>query len=428
MLLAVLVAGCSGGDPADPVDPVDPGGSSPTASTTAEPTDDPPSVTIGLEQVATGLTTPVGIVSPPAEPERVFVVDAVGVVSEIGPEQALTTFLDLRDKVLDLSPDRTDDRGLLGLAFHPDYAANGRAFVFYTAPPRASGQDHVNVLSELSALPDRSGLDPASEQVLLEVPQVFAVHSGGQLLFDQTGALLVFVGDGGDPNVNAQDPATLLGKVLRLDVDTQPGAAAAAADNPPIEGGRPEVYALGLRHPWRVSADPETDRVLMSEPAPGRFQEVNALAPAANYGWPLPMPAFCLPLPGDATTPACVTGPDGQDLTVAVAEYGPGLGDIVSGAHVYRGTAVPALDGLLVVSEWGQDAGTGQIVGGRVHVADATGDPPWTVVETDFAPAFGRALIWGLDADGTGELYLLVMSGLASVEGDGSVLKIVPAT
>jgi glucose/arabinose dehydrogenase len=254
--------------------------------------------------------------------------------------------------VLPLDPDNADDRGLLGLAFHPAYAENGRAFVFRTSPPDpGSDADHVNVVSELRALPDGSGLDPATERVLLEVPQRQAVHSGGQLLFDDGGALLVFLGDGGDRSVTAQDPQSLLGKVLRLDVDAPPGQAA------------PEVYASGLRHPWRVSYDAETDRVLIAEPAADRDQEVNILQAGANYGWDLEMPDGCLPSRGSTPPPACVRGPDGQELTLPAAEYERRLGHIVSGAHIYRGTAVPELAGKLVMSDLGQNTRTGQVIG-----------------------------------------------------------------
>lgn len=406
----VCLAACTAAPTGGSAAPSPSSSPSPSPSPTAEAA---PPVRVGTELVASGLTLPVGIVWPPGEPDRTLVVDAVGLVSTLGADGSLTTFLDVRDRVVALDPDDADDRGLLGLAFHPAYAENGRAFAFRTRPPDPGSEaDHVNVLSELRALPDRSGLDPASEQVLLEVPQHQAVHSGGQLLFDADDALLVFLGDGGERNATAQDPASLLGKVLRLDVDAVPGAP-------------PEVHASGLRHPWRVSIDEESSRVLIAEPAADREQEVNVLAAGANYGWDLEMPDGCLTAQGP-TPPACLHGSDGQALTLPVAEYERRLGQIVSGAHVYRGAAMPELTDKLVLSDLGQNTSTGQPIGGRINVADAGGEPPWTVVPAEFAGDAPRGLFWGLDSDAAGELYLLVVAATAPPAGLGSVHRLVP--
>lgn len=403
-VLIVVLAACTGSEPvARPEPPTTP---APTLSE-AEP------VRVAFEPVASGLTLPVALVSPPGD-DRTLVVDAVGVVSELGADGALTAFADLRDRVLPLDPDSPDLRGLLGLAFHPDYAENGRAFVFRTrAPdPGSTGVDHVNVVSELRALPGGDGLDPATERVLLEVAQRQAVHSGGQLLFDD-GALLVFLGDGGERNAAAQDPGSLLGKVLRLDVDA-PGQA-------------PWVEASGLRHPWRISHDAQTDQVLMAEPAADHEQEVNVLRAGANYGWDLEMPDSCLPSGGGTPPQACLRGPGGQELTLPAAEYERRLGYIVSGAHIYRGSAIPELTGKLVMSDLGQNTATGQIVGGRINVADIDRDPPWPVQPAEITGPTPPGLFWGMDTDADGELYVLTVAGTAPPAGLGAVYRVVPA-
>ena len=226
--------------------------------------------------------------------------------------------------------------------------------------------------------------------------------------------MLVFVGDGLRSG-ESQVLTSRFGKVLRLDIDG-------------CDALRAAPFALGLRHPWRVSFDEPSGQTFIVEPNfESRFQEVNVLERGANYGWNLDIPPSCYP-DGGPLDPGCERGPNGEVLTPPVAEYGPEFGLIVSGARIYRGTEIPALAGKLVITEWGVSSiGTG--TQGSLLVADATGEAPWQVGELpvgEDSPGAGD-LFWGLGADGAGELYVLTMADIAPVDGDGAVYRIVAA-
>lgn len=394
-----------------------------TSSTSETPagSDPPPSgapaeeAAVGFELVADGLTAPIAMVVPPGEPERRLVVDQAGVVLELSSDDLLAEqpFLDVSDEIVELNTQRDDERGLLGLAFHPQWQDNRSVFAFYTAEPPEdadSAVDHINVLSEFTVTEDGAGVDPSSEEVVLSFEQEGGSHAAGQLAFEQAGTLLVFVGDGLDA-ASAQDPYSLFGKVLRLDVDS----------DPPSD---PEIVASGLRHPWRLGFDEQS--ILIAEPNfTSRFQEVNVFEDGADYGWDLDIAEECYPLEPASSDLDCVEGPGGERLTPPAAEYGPDLGLIVSGARIYRGDEIPALQGQLVISEWGVSS-TGVRGPGSLLIADPSGDPPWQVsaLETSEEASAG-GMFWGLGQDGDGELYVLTMGDTAPVPGDGGVYRLV---
>src|SRR3954454_2122148 len=268
-----------------------------------------PVADVEVETVARGLTAPVGLVALPGAHGRALVVEQTGLVSllDLG-SGTKTEFLDLRDRVVPLMPDY-DERGLLGLAFHPDFATNGRMFAYYgAASPAASPavQDHVNVLSEFHVDPAHPGTaDAASEQVILQFGQPQFNHSGGGLGFGPDGLLYLGTGDGGgqgdaseghSPQGNAQDLQKLNGKILRIDVDgTKPYAI--PADNPFAGGGagRPEIYAWGFRNPWRLTWEPGgARRLLVSDVGYGRYEELDDVVKGANYGWRIREGRHCL--------------------------------------------------------------------------------------------------------------------------------------
>ena len=182
------------------------------------------------------------------------------------------------------------ERGLLGLALHPDWPDVGRAFVHYT------DLNGNTVLSEVAGTQDGDGppiLDPASERVLLQEIQPYSNHNGGQIAFGPDGYLWMGLGDGGagdDPHGHGQDTSTLLGSILRLDVST-PGAYAIPPDNPFADGGagRPEIYLFGLRNPWRFSFDPQTGALWIADVGQNAFEEIDRVDPVAdagaNLGW-----------------------------------------------------------------------------------------------------------------------------------------------
>lgn len=403
--IGALLAACAPGDDPDPGPSTAP--SPPAAAAPVEP------VRITVERVADGLTAPIALVAPPDDPDRTLVVDQGGTVRELTSRglAAGPPFLDVRRRIVELRQGQDDERGLLGVAFDPAYAQSRRLYVFRTAPT-GGGASHRNVLSEFRA--DRSGrrVDLSTERELWSAPQQNPSHAAGQLHVDESGRLLLFLGDGQQPEA-AQDPASPQGKVLRFDL-ARPDA-------------EPELLASGMRHPWRLSVDEPAGQLLFSEPNfRSQHQEVNAFTEQADYGWGLPVPGSCWGVSGDTPDPGCLTT-DQQTLQPPVAEYGPELGLIVAGAHIYRGAGLPALGGRLVTADWGISS-SGSGVGGRLLVSAPVDRPPYRLSEAEIVglPA-NRLWFWGLGRDSAGELYLLTMRGRAPVPGRGAIYRLVSA-
>jgi glucose/arabinose dehydrogenase len=238
-----------------------------------------------LEPVATGLTSPVFVTHADDRSNRLFVVEQAGTIRvlQAGASSA-TLFLDVRAKVLS-----GGERGLLGLAFHPLYESNGRFFIYYTRVP-----DGAIVIAEYGTSANPNVANP-DERILLVIPHpLFANHNGGMLAFGPGGYLFIGVGDGGssnDPGNNAQNLDALLGKILRINIDTPDSANgtpySAPASNPFVNAaGRDEIYAFGLRNPWRFSFDRRTDALWVADVGQGDREEVDApLLAGRNYGW-----------------------------------------------------------------------------------------------------------------------------------------------
>ena len=311
---------------------------SPNPSETPTAEDSP---AIALEPVADGLVSPIGLTGAPSG--WMLVNEQPGSVVAVHPKRGeRAVVVDLRDRM-----SSGGERGLLGLALHPEWPAVGRAFVHYTD---LAGN---HVVSELSGTQDGEGpptLDPASEMVLLRVDQPYSNHNGGQIAFGPDGHLWIGLGDGGsgdDPHGHGQDTSTLLGSILRLDVST-PGAYAIPVDNPFADGsgGLPEIYLFGLRNPWRFSFDPETGALWIADVGQDAFEEINRIDPVtdggANLGWNVMEAAHCFADAGCST--------DG--LMLPLAEYGRDNGCSVTGGHVYRGTGVPGLAGWYLFADY----------------------------------------------------------------------------
>lgn len=370
-----------------------PGASAP-APTAGEIADPPPAV--ALQPIAEGLSAPIGIASAPGG--WLIVNEQSGHALSIDPASGETvTTLDIRDRV-----GSGGERGLLGLVLHPNWPADGRAFVHYSD---SSGN---TVLSEFSGTQEGAGppvLDPASEQELLTAEQPFGNHNGGQLAFGPDGYLWMALGDGGsggDPLGNGQNPMTLLGSILRLDVATA-GGYAIPDDNPFAGGtdGAPEVYLFGLRNPWRFSFDRMTSELWIADVGQGAYEEVNRLDPdtaGADLGWNVMEGAHCF------SSLDCST--DG--LVLPVAEYGRDLGCSVTGGHVYRGAAIDGLTGWYLMADYC----SGRLFGVRSDASASEVATPTTLLETG-------ASITAIGSDDAGELYV------ADV-GSGIVSRIVP--
>jgi glucose/arabinose dehydrogenase len=352
-------------------------------------------IILGLQEVATGLDFPLYLVSPPGD-DRLFIVQKAGAIRVLkGGTLLATPFLDLTSKVLSTG----GEQGLLGLTFAPDYASSGRFFVHYID---LSGDTHVS-LFRVSADPDRA--DPASESVVLAAPQPGVAHKGGQLLFGADGMLYIGLGDGADNDQGrGQSLADLLGSILRIDVSS--GATyTVPPDNPFVgtAGARPEVWSYGFRNPWRFSFDHATGDLYIGDVGESHWEEVDYASAAdgagrgVNYGWSVMEGRHC----------AKAQGCDQAGLTLPVLEYEHSDGCAVIGGYVYRGVAIPALQGSYFYADYCR----GWVRSFRVSGGVVTQETDWPALQPG-----GQVTSFGEDA--AGELYLLTEQG--------GVFKIVP--
>jgi len=289
-------------------------------------------------------TRPVDFQSPEDGTNRAFVVEQPGVINVFSNDvdvQQSTVFLNLENRV----DDSEGEMGLLALAFHPDYASNGFFYVNYTPSRTLSRISRFQVSSS-----DANIANPASETVLLEFPQPFTNHNGGKLSFGPDGLLYIASGDGGsagDPQGNAQNINNLLGAILRIDVNRVENGLnyGIPADNPFVNNpnARPEIYAYGLRNPWRISFDFQTNTLWAGDVGQDDFEEIDLIEIGNNYGWNTLEGFNCF-------------GADDCDqtgLTLPVFEYSHNNGDLsITGGYVYRGSGVPELQGRYIYGDF----------------------------------------------------------------------------
>jgi glucose/arabinose dehydrogenase len=354
----------------------------------------PPSgtVAIALETVASGLDAPVHLTSPPGD-ERLFVVEQEGRIRIIEEDTLVQVpFLDIAARV-----DAGGERGLLGLAFHPDYAINGRLFVNFTS----GGATRIE---ELNVTPDPYRASPDPVRTLLVIDQPAGNHNGGLLAFGPDGYLWIGMGDGGgagDRYANGQDPTTLLGAMLRVDVDS--GDPYAIPEGNPFAdgvGGAPEVWAYGLRNPWRWAFDTGTGLLWIADVGQGRWEEINARPvdeAGINYGWNIMEGAHCYEASDCATT----------GLTLPVHEYSHSDGCSITGGFVYRGEAIPPLVGRYLYADYCE---------GWIRSLRLEGGVAVDIVDHGVG-SIGTILSFGMDD--ANELYVLT--------GAGTVYRIVGA-
>jgi glucose/arabinose dehydrogenase len=361
-------------------------------ATPPPPADGPPAeVRLALQQVGSGLQRPVYLTSPPGDP-RLFVIEQAGRIRVIRDGQTLQQpFLDITGQVTNLGG-MGDERGLLGLAFHPRYADNGFFYVNYTD---RSGNTRVERYTR-SGDPDVA--DPGSARFILGVNQPFGNHNGGQLLFGPDGMLYIATGDGGgggDPQNNAQRLVNLLGKMLRIDVDGG-DPYAIPPDNPFVgqSDARPEIWAYGLRNPWRNAFDRGSNLFFIADVGQNREEEINAVDRSAgglNFGWRIMEGRSCF-------NPA--TNCDQSGLTMPVHTYPTSGGNCaVTGGFVYRGSAIPQIAGLYFFSDYCR----GGLRSLRVVNGAAQDVREWEVGSTGNVSSFGE--------DANGELYVVAHAG-----------------
>ncbi|MBK8913226.1 MAG: PQQ-dependent sugar dehydrogenase [Phycisphaerales bacterium] len=395
---------------------------------------------VRLQRIATGLSAPVDLVPAPDSSGRLFIVEQPGRIRVLTAEGELrdTPFLDLTEKIVALRP-FGEERGLTSMTFHPAYASNGRLFVCYSAPPSAEtteGFDSQSIIAEFRVNPADGNLaDPASERVILRIAQPQANHNGGQIAFGKDGYLYIGSGDGGaagDAGLghdielgNGQDKRTLLGKILRIDVDgAQPYVI--PADNPfvGVAGAAPEIFALGFRNPWRFSVD-SRGRLFVADVGQAEQEEVNLVERGGNYGWRIREGVLCFGSI-DGTCPS--TDVDGAPLIEPILSYGHAgegpLGKAVIGGYFYEGSAVSVLKNRYVFGDFTAGFASPD---GMLFAAIEDADGRWTfdeirVADNDtgrinrFILAFGR--------DAAGELYVLASSASGPLGTSGEVYKL----
>lgn len=357
----------------------------PTPTPTITPIPENPVSSITLEPVVSGLLQPLYVTH--AFDERLFIVEQAGTIRVFQDGQLLPTpFLDIQDPVGSTS----NEQGLLGLAFHPNYQENGLFFLNYT-----DTNGHTNI-ARYHVSDDPNVADPASGQILLTIQQPFANHNGGMIAFGPDGYLYVGMGDGGsqgDPQGNGQNPGTLLGSILRLDIDSADGSYTIPADNPFAADAtaRPEVWAYGFRNPWRFSFDRLTNDLFIADVGQNTWEEVSWLendTPAGqNFGWNHMEGNHCY-------TANC----DPASFVPAIFEYDHTFGCSISGGYIYRGEQFLSLYG----NYFAADFCTGTIWG-----VFPQPDGSWqsTIVNQSGLPinSFGE--------DVNGELYIIARTG-----------------
>jgi glucose/arabinose dehydrogenase len=350
-------------------------------------------IPVGLEQVASGLSFPLYLTAPAGD-ARLFIVEKGGAIRIVKDGALLPTpFLNLAGRVT-----TGGEQGLLGLAFDPAYATSGRFVVHYTD---ASGNTVVSMFRVSAGDPDQA--DPASETVLLTVEQPFVNHNGGQILFGPDGMLYIGLGDGGsegDPGGRGQSVTDLLGDVLRVDVSS--GTSYTVPPDNPFVGrtdARPEIWSYGLRNPWRFTFDPATGDLYVADVGAHAWEEVDVVTAAGgagrgtNFGWNPTEGSHCY------ATPAC----DPSAFTLPVVEYSHDEGCSITGGFVYRGAAIPALQGHYFYADYCQ----GWVRTFRLQDGQAVEPQQWSAL----APG-GAIASFGQDA--AGELYILTAEGQVS--------------
>jgi glucose/arabinose dehydrogenase len=433
VVLALFVIGCGTKAAA-------PGGATPSEG-----------LAIRLESVASGLAAPIGLTQPDDETGRRFLIDQPGQIHILDEGGLIAEpFLDLSSQIVELDPNY-DERGLLGLAFHPEYAENGRFFVYYSAELRQSAPaawDHTSHISEFQVSEDSDRADPASERVILQIDQPYPNHNGGQIGFGPDGYLYIPLGDGGNggdrdaegddlgrPEAgNAQTIETLLGSILRIDVDS--GDPYAIPDDNVFAGevaGADEIWAYGFRNPYGMSFDLETGAVYVADAGQARYEEIDLVEPGGNHGWNIKEGTHCFD-PDDFLNPPAECpdgGTRGEPLVDPIIEYerGPESGSVVVPGVRYRGDDLPSLEGKMLFADY---ASIRFLPTGVLYAATPESEGLWPVERVSVEassdqPSDLDRFVLGVYQDLDGDMYLMTSQQGGPSGTTGEVFAIVGA-
>lgn len=415
--------------------------------------------TPNIRLIADNLVSPLSVVEPPDGSKRLFIVDQVGKVWVVGADgvKLPTPFIDLAGKMVNLGANY-DERGLLSMAFHPDYKTNGKFYLFYTAPPRPGGPqpgvnwNNLTRISEFKVSAANSNLaDLNSERVVLEEDHPQSNHNGGTLAFGPDGYLYIAIGDGGNrddvgaghvsdwyaANVggNGQDLyANLLGNVLRIDVNNG-SPYGIPADNPFVgTAAKKEIYAYGFRNPYRFSFDMGgAHQLFLGDAGQSLFEEIDLVTKGGNYGWNVKEGTACFSTDNDTQIrPSCpLTDTAGKPLIDPIIELknfaNPtgGVTVVVVGGNVYRGSELPELQGKYIFGNYSQDGRAN----GKLYISNPEPSGMWGYEDLklkDFPTDLGMYLK-GFGQDLSGEIYLAA-STVQGVSGtSGKIYKLIAA-
>lgn len=411
---------------------------------------------IGLQLIAEDMVSPVGLVAGPDESHRLFVIDQVGIVWTInGSGTKLDEpFLDIRDQLISLNPGY-DERGLLGLAFHPEFAQNGRVFAYYTAPPNPGGPEPGETWNNISRISEFKVSDPGanqvdgSERIILEIDQPQGNHEGGTIAFGPDGYLYISIGDGGgahdigpghvedwyevNEGGNGQNvEANLLGKILRIDVNGA-NPYAIPQDNPFVgEAGMDEIYAYGFRNPFRFSFDMRgSQKLYVGDAGQHLWEEISVVEKGGNYGWNVKEGTHCFSTDNprevlESCPDVDVLGNRLIDPVIEMRNSGNPLGGetvTIIGGYVYRGNSIPGLQGKYVFGSFSHDFGPT----GEIFVSNPAGPGLWSFQEIlleNNADDIGHYLK-GFGQDLEGEIYVAASAVLGPSGDTGKIFKLV---
>ncbi len=412
-----------------------------------------------LQQVTDGLVSPVALAEPPDGSKRLFIIDQVGKIWIIQADgtKAANPFIDLSGKIVALTPGY-DERGLLGLAFHPDFKTNGKFYVFYTAPPHAGGPqpgaswNNLTRISQFTVTAGANTADPGTEKVILEVDHPQSNHNGGTIEFGPDGFLYISIGDGGgkdddgpghvsdwytvNAGGNGQDIyANLLGNILRIDVNSG-SPYSIPGDNPFVgANAKQEIYAYGFRNPFRFSFDMGgTHQLFVGDAGQSLYEEIDLVTKGGNYGWNVKEGSHCFNTDNDTVERASCPSMDSAgkplidpiiELVNAANPKGGGLAVVIIGGNVYRGSLLPSYQGRYVFSIFSQDGKPNA----KLYVADgsASGAWPYSELKLKSFPTDLGQYVKSIGQDQSGELYVLTTGQQGPAGTSGKVYKMIAA-
>jgi glucose/arabinose dehydrogenase len=415
---------------------------------------------VDMQLVAEGFISPIGVFAAPDNTNRLFVLDQAGkiwIIDATGTKLP-TPFMDVSSMIVSLTP-AYDERGLLGLAFHPDFANNRRFYIYYQKPARPGGPtptsnwNNLSRISEFKSMPGNANqADMTSERIILEMDDPQSNHNGGTIAFGPDGFLYIAIGDGGAANDvapghvedwysanaggNGQDiEANLFGNILRINVNS--GTPYSIPPDNPFVGqpGLDEIYAYGFRNPFRMSFDMGGSHQLYAGDA-GQvlYEEINLVTKGGNYGWNVKEGAHCFQAANnDTLLPSCPTqdniGHSFIDPVVEISNAANPQGGralTIIGGNVYRGNDIPGLEGKYIFGTFAQTAGAPNA---ELFVSQPSGQGAWSYNELTLTsrPNDLGYYLKGFGQDGDGEIYLTVTTNLGPSGTTGKVFKLIKA-